>query len=154
MKNPYIRNNQLNSERSALSQTSSQTHKWLTEFLDKAALYFCNCIFRQSLVSLTTKKFCDSKLSGKSYTWKTCWNSIRIKLSDEDPCILFERLITMVFPRDMSLVEWTSAFLLATDLCEQELEIKLPMQQLRTDRRSEAQAGCSWAMSAAKRSVG
>ena len=33
----------------------------------------------------------------------------------------------MVRPRGMQLDEWTNAFLLATDLCEQELEIKLPM---------------------------
>jgi hypothetical protein len=127
MKDPFKQNNQLDQERLALSQASKQTCKWLTEFLDEAALYFCNRIFEASIMSLTTKNFRDSKLAGTKYTWQTCWNSIRDKLSNEDPCILFESLITMVRPRNMPLIEWTNAFLLTTNLCEREMEITLPM---------------------------
>ena len=36
----------------------------------------------------------------------------------------------MVRPENMPLVEWTNAFLLATNLCEQKLEIKFPMRLL------------------------
>ena len=78
-------------------------------------------------MSLITKNFCDSKLASTKYTWQACWNLIRDKLLNEDPCILLKSLITMVRPRNVPLGEWTNAFLLTTDLCEREMEITLPM---------------------------
>ena len=127
IKDPFNRNSSLSQERLALSQASKQTWNWLTDFLDEAALFYSDRIFEPSVVSLITKNFRDHKLADTKYTWHICWNSIRNKLSNEDPCILFESLITMVRPRNMPLVEWTNAFLLTTDLCEKELEITLPM---------------------------
>ena len=38
--------------------------------------------------------------------------------------------MTIVRPRGIALVEWTTAFMLVTNLCEQELVIKLPMRLL------------------------
>ena len=70
MKDPFLRNTQLNLERGALSQASKLTHKWLIEFLDEAALHYCNRIVKESPVSWITKSFRDSNLSGTHYTWQ------------------------------------------------------------------------------------
>ena len=71
MKDPITQNKQLSQERLALSQANKQTHKWFTEFLDEFTLYFCNRVFKESVVSLITKHFSDSKLAETKYTWQT-----------------------------------------------------------------------------------